>query len=87
MTYVQCTYEIIRVHVPPSLNRSVPFIYVSTYTWLNLIFSLFTDNNDVLSQTANCDFLVVQAGWSEYRLVQKRLELATLADPRSTANT
>ena len=45
----------------------------STYTWLNLIYYsmifLFTDNNDVVSQTANCDFLGVQARWSEYRLV------------------
>ena len=32
-------------------------------------------------------FWGVQAGWPEYRLVQKRLELATgWAEPRSTAN-
>ena len=48
---------------------------------------MFTYNNDVLSQTANCDFSGVQAIWSEYRLAQKRLELATgWAEPRSIAN-
>ena len=35
-------------------------------------------NISVLSQTANCDFSGVQAGWSEYSVVQKRFELATL---------
>ena len=40
-----------------------------------------------ISQTANCDFLGVQAGWSEYRLIQKRLELAIgWAEPRSTCD-
>ena len=43
--------------------------------------------NDVLSQTANLDILGVQAGWPEYRLVKKRLELATgWAEPRSSTN-
>ena len=38
-----------------------------------------------ISKTANCDFLGVQAGRSEYRLVQKRLELVIgWAEPRST---
>ena len=47
--------------------RLIPFIkykcslyFGSTYSLLNLIYYsiifLFTDNNDVLSQTANCDF-------------------------------
>ena len=56
-------YENIRVPLPPSLNTSVAFILVLlTYTWLSLIYYsnifLFTDNNDVVSLTANCDFLV-----------------------------
>ena len=73
-------------------HTSVPFILVLLILgWilsiiLSIIF-LFTDNFDVVSQTANCDFLGVQAGWPEYRIVRKRFELATYwAKPRSTAN-
>ena len=85
-------YEYIIVTPPPPFIKYKCSLYFgSTYTWLNLIYYsiifLFTDNNDVVSQTANYDFLGVQAGWPEYRLEQKRLGLATgWAEPRSTAN-
>ena len=84
-------YENIRVP-SPFIKYKYSLYFGSPYTWLNLIYYsivfLFTDNYDVLSQTANCDFLVVQAGWPKYRLIQKRLELGTgWAEPRSTVDT
>ena len=72
-------YENIRVPPPPFIKYKCSLYFGSTYTWLNLIYYsiifLFTDNNDVVSQTANCDFL----GCSS-RLVR------TPTEPRSTAN-
>ena len=71
-------YENIRVSPCIKYKCSLSLYFGSTSTLLNLIYYsiifLFTDNN-VLSQTVNCDFLGVQAGWSEYRLGQKRLKL------------
>ena len=62
-------YENIRVPPPPPFIKYKCSLYFgSTYTWLNLIYYriifLFTDKNDVVSQTANCDFFGVfkQAG-------------------------
>ena len=58
---------------PPFIKYKCSLYFGSTFTWLNLIYYsiifLFTDNNDVVSQTANCFFSGVQAGLSEYRLV------------------
>ena len=54
-------YENIRVPPPPLIKYKCSFYFGSTYTWLNLIYYSiifwFTDNSDVVSQTANCDFL------------------------------
>ena len=44
---------------PPFIKYNCSLYFGSTYTWLNLIYYslifLFTDYNDVVSQTANCD--------------------------------
>ena len=57
--------------------------YCSILSIIISIIFLFTDNTDVVSQTKHCDFLGVQVGWPKYRLVQKRLKLATdWAEPR-----
>ena len=46
---------------PPFIKYKCSLYFGSTYTWLNFmnysIIFLFTDNNDVVSQIANCDFL------------------------------
>ena len=62
-------YENIRVPPtppPPFFKYKCSLYFSSTYTWLNLIYYsiifLFTDNNDVVSQTANCDFLGFSSG-------------------------
>ena len=86
-------YVCMKIPEYPHPHTSVPFIMVLLILgWilsiiLSIIF-LFTDSTDLVSQTAICDFVFgVQAGWPEYRLIQKGLELATdWAEPRSTAN-
>ena len=74
------------IRVTPFIKYKCSFYFGSTYTLLNLIYYslifLFTENNGVLSQTANCDFLAFKQASPNTVLYRKGWN----SEPRRTAN-